>query len=172
MALAASGRTLDNGQEAIMETTREDRIALGTVGDAMTATVLTLTPNEPLGSAARKLERAGVSGAPVVQDGRVAGVVTLRDILRSETGAGGPVATTGPWLRHERDLDQSGRVVDDVMSWRAVTVRATDPIVDAARRMSAARVNRVPVVDEDDRLVGILTRDDVVAAVARAGAVS
>jgi CBS domain-containing protein len=77
------------------------------------------------------------------------------------------VATTGPWLRHERELSQSGRTVDDVMSRRAVTVRASDTVEDAAARMSAAKVNRVPVVDADHRLVGILTRDDVVTAVAR-----
>ena len=150
-----------------MDMTREDRTTLGTVGNAMTATVVTLSPDETLGEAARKLERAGISGAPVVRDGRVAGVVTLRDILRSEPETGGPVATTGPWLRHERDLDHSGRQVEDVMSRRAVTVRTSDTVEDAAARMSATKVNRVPVVDGDHRLVGILTRDDVVAAVAR-----
>jgi CBS domain-containing protein len=150
-----------------MDTRQEQRSILGTVGDAMTATVLTLSPDETLGGAARRLERAGVSGAPVVRNGRVAGVATLRDILRSEPANGGPVATTGPWLRHERDLDHSGRTVDDIMSRRAVTVRATDSVEDAAARMYAATVNRVPVVDGDHRLVGILTRDDVVAAVAR-----
>jgi CBS domain-containing protein len=93
--------------------------------------------------------------------------VTLRDILRAEPGTGGPVATTGPWLRHERDLDHTGRRVEDVMSRRAVTVRAFDTVEDAAARMFATKVNRVPVVDEEHRLVGILTRDDVVAAVAR-----
>jgi CBS domain-containing protein len=149
-----------------MDTTREDRITLGTVDDAMTATVVTIGPDEPLGAAARALERAGVSGAPVLDGDRVVGVVTLRDILRSTGDGGGPVATTGPWLRHERDLDRSGRLVADIMSRRTVTVRASDSVVDAAAHMQAAGVNRVPVVDDDHGLVGILTRDDIVAAVA------
>jgi CBS domain-containing protein len=156
----------------MMETPRDDCVTLGTVATAMTATVLALGPDDPIGEAARKLERAGISGAPVVRDQRVVGVVTLRDILHSETGDGGPVATTGPWLRHERDLDRSGRLVEDVMSGRAVTVRASDQVAEAAQRMHAGKVNRVPVIDEDGRLVGILTRDDVVAAVARACPVS
>ena len=52
---------------------------LGSVGDAMRADVLVLTPETPGDVAARRLERAGVSGAPVVRHGRVVGVVTLRD---------------------------------------------------------------------------------------------
>lgn len=154
-----------------MESTRDDRISLGKVGAAMTATVLTLAPDEPLGDAARRLEGAGVSGAPVLRDHNLVGVATLRDILRAESSAGNSVATTGPWLRHERDLDRSGRGVEDVMTRRAVTVRATDRVADAAARMVEAKVNRVPVVDDAGHLVGILTRDDVVAAVVRADSV-
>jgi CBS domain-containing protein len=154
-----------------METTRDDRVALGTVEAAMTATVLTFAPDEPLGEAARRLEGAGISGAPVLRDHRVVGVVTLRDILRTAHQGTGFVATSGPWLRRERDLDSSGLVVEDVMSPRAVTVRASDRVADAAGAMVAAGVNRVPVIDEDARLVGILTRDDVVASVVRADSV-
>jgi CBS domain-containing protein len=58
------------------------------------------------------------------------------------------------------------------MTGRAVTVRTSDRVAEAAQRMHAGKVNRVPVIDEDGRLVGILTRDDVVAAVARAASVS
>jgi CBS domain-containing protein len=154
-----------------METTRDHRISLGTVEAAMTATVLTCAPDEPLGEAARRLECTGVSGAPVLRDHRIVGVVTLRDIMRTEPHDIGSVVTSGPWLRCERDLDRSGRVVEDVMSRRAVTVRTSDRVADAAAAMVAAGVNRVPVVDEDARLVGILTRDDVVASVVRANAV-
>jgi CBS domain-containing protein len=54
---------------------------LGTVGEAMTAEVVVLEADSPVDVAVRRLEHTQVSGAPVVDDGRVVGVVTLRDLL-------------------------------------------------------------------------------------------
>jgi CBS domain-containing protein len=141
---------------------------LGTVGEAMTGSVLTIEPGWSLGRAALELERGGVSGAPVVDDGVLVGVVTLRDMLR--TGGAteeSPIATTGPWLRHEHQLDRSGQVVADAMSRTTVTIGAGASVAEAADLMQRAHVNRIPVTDQGKRVVGILTRDDIVAAVAR-----
>jgi CBS domain-containing protein len=146
----------------------ETTLELGSVRDVMATTVVALRPEQSLGEAARELERAGVSGGPVVKEGAVLGVVTLGDLLR---GAGVPLhaaATSGPWLRYEHSLDRSGRTVDDVMTKRPLTVLADEPLGAAAVAMCDGGVNRVPVLDRDHRIVGILARDDVVAAVARA----
>jgi CBS domain-containing protein len=53
------------------------------------------------------------------------------------------------------------------MTLHVVTIRATEPLIRAVDLMDAVGVNRLPVVDEADRCVGILTRDDVIRAVAR-----
>jgi CBS domain-containing protein len=136
--------------------------AFGTVGAAMTANVLTLDPETRASDAALRLGAEGVAGAPVVKNGRVVGVLTLRDLLEREGHAG--QQTSGPFLRGERHL--ACLKVADVMTLHVVTVNATEPLLRAIDLMEAVGVNRLPVVDEHDRAVGILTRDDVIHAIA------
>jgi len=81
---------------------------LGTVGEAMTGKVVVLTADTPADVAAHRLEQAQVSGAPVVDRGRVVGVVTLRDLLVAAQAAPTTAQTTGPFLRHEQRLAGTG----------------------------------------------------------------
>jgi CBS domain-containing protein len=144
-----------------------DRL-LGTVDDAMESTVIVLPPDQLIGAAARELEDAGVSGAPVVDGGRVVGVVTLRNLFG---GAGidvGKVATAGPWLRYESSLDRTGSRVRDVMTASVATLPMGTPLTQVALTMQERGVNRIPIVDREGELRGIVTRGDVIAAVARA----
>jgi len=137
--------------------------ALGTVGDAMTGDVLVLDAGLPADVAVRRLERARVSGAPVTRTGKVAGVVTLRDLLAPTALA--PLApTSGPFLRHEHLLTELS--VGDLMTPEPITVHTDWPLTRAVLAMVERGVNRVPVVDAQGRPVGILTRDDVLSALA------
>ena len=144
---------------------------LGAVGDTMTKEVVAISPAATLADAARELERGDVSGAPVVEDGRVVGVVTLRDLVSRAPEPGALAATTGPFHRVERLLAaesaRTGLRVRDVMSRAVQTVSIDRPVTDAAAVMVRHGINRLPVVDAQGRPVGILTRDDVLAAVAR-----
>jgi CBS domain-containing protein len=134
------------------ETTLE--ALLGTVGAAMTDRVVLVDADQPADVAARRLERDGVSGAPVVRRGRVVGVVTLRDLLTPLALA--PLApTTGPFLRHEHQL--AGIRVHQLMSTEPATARTDWPLGRAVLCMQEAGVNRLPVVDPTGRPVGILT---------------
>lgn len=137
---------------------------LGTVGDAMTSGVLALAADLPADVAVRRLEHAGISGAPVVEGGRVVGVATVRDLL-TPAALPPPAMTSGPFLRHEQ-LVARFRVAD-LMSCEPVVARADWPLGRAVLVMDETGVNRLPVVDADGRPVGILTRDDVVGALAR-----
>jgi CBS domain-containing protein len=138
------------------------RELLGTVGDAMTCKLVLLDADTPADSAARRLERAGVSGAPVVDRGRVVGVATLRDLLTPLA----PLApTTGPFLRHEHHL--AGIRVRELMTNEPATARSDWPLARAVLLLDEAGINRLPVVDPSGRPVGILTRDDVLRAIAR-----
>ena len=141
---------------------REVEQRFGTVGDAMTRRVLTFEPEMRASDAALRLASEGIAGGPVVEGGRVVGVITLRDLLERE----GHVAsqTSGPFLRGERHLAKL--TVGDVMTKEVVTARAGDPLVSAIELMDSAGVNRLPVVDEEERAVGILARDDVLHAIA------
>lgn len=141
---------------------------LGSVDEAMRAPVVTLTEATIASEAARILERAGASGAPVTtEDGeRVVGFVTMKD-LTARSGIR-TAALSGPFHRFEHLL--TGMEVRDVMS-RDVVVTQTDwPLMRAVETMDRRGVHRLPVVDAFGRLVGILTRDDVLRRLARTGA--
>lgn len=147
------------GEDAFRRNAEE---AFGTVGAAMTTNPFTLDPEMRASDAALRLGTEGVAGAPVVKDGRVVGIITLRDLLEHEGHVG--QQTSGPFLRGERHL--ASLKVADVMTLHVVTIAATERLLRAIDLMDAVGVNRLPVVDEHDRSVGILTRDDVLHALA------
>ena len=108
---------------------------LGTVGEAMTGEVIVLQADTPADIAIRRLEQTQVSGAPVLDHGRVVGVVTLRDLLVPVL-ADGPVQTTGPFHRHEHDL--TGYRVRELMTAEPITARTDAPLADAVLSMDQA----------------------------------
>lgn len=140
-----------------------DRL-LGTVGDAMQPEVLVLDLDTPADVAARRLERAGVSGAPVVRRGQVVGVVTLRDLFDAIAIEDQAARTTGPFLRHEHQL--ASYRVGKLMTHQPATALARWPLTRAVTLMVELGVNRLPVLDDDGRPIGILARDDILRAVA------
>ena len=89
----------------------EQRLELGSVRDSMTKSVVTLRPEQSLDDAALDLERAKVAGGPVVENGVVVGVVTLRDLFKAADVPLHAAATSGPWLRFEHVLARSGKAV-------------------------------------------------------------
>jgi CBS domain-containing protein len=149
---------------AILSSTTSLERLFGTVGEAMTAKVVALQAETPADVATRRLEHMQVSGAPVVDHGRVVGVVTLRDLL-APVLADGCVQTTGPFHRHEHHL--TGSRVRELMTAQPVCARAGSSLAEAVLSMDQAGVNRIPVVDSAGRPVGILTRDDVLRVLAR-----
>jgi CBS domain-containing protein len=121
---------------------------LGTVGEAMTGEVVALEADTPVDVAVRRLEHTQVSGAPVVDHGRVVGVVTMRDLLVPVL-AHGPVFTTGPFHRHEHQL--TSYRVHELMTAEPVTARPDWPLAQAVLAMEQAGINRLPVVDPTGR---------------------
>ena len=145
------------------ELTPLDRM-LGTVADAMQRDLVTLAPRMKGSAAARLLHERGITGAPVVDHGRLVGVFTLSDLMEP---AGPTWKTTGPFLRHEHTL--AAVEVADMMTKDVITADPGWPLTHAATVMEVARVNRLPVVDALERPVGMLTRHDIVRAVAKRG---
>ncbi|MFH8683018.1 CBS domain-containing protein [Streptomyces lydicus] len=125
------------------------------VGSVMTDEVVRARSGTPAAQLTRWLREYDISGLPVVDaDDRVIGVVSATDLARAGRGAAG-----------HGDLTAGA-----VMSAPARTVRADDSVVRAARLMSASGIERLPVVDEEARLIGMLTRRDVLRIFARADA--
>jgi CBS domain-containing protein len=132
--------------------------------------VVTVAPETSLKEVAALLVRHGISGLPVLgPDGRVVGVVSEADILLKEQGL---APELGGFLG--RVLDQAygdgerfdARTAGDAMTTPPITVGPRQTVAEAARLMTAKRVNRLPVVD-GRRLLGIVTRADLVRAFER-----
>jgi CBS domain-containing protein len=142
------------------------------VDDLMTRDVVTVPPGATLKDAARLLVEHRVSGLPVVDnEDHVLGVVTEADVLRKEADELPPSPLA--WLTgFDVEVDRSkleARLVGEAMTTPALTIEAYRPVSLAARRMIERGVNRLPVV-EDGKLVGIVTRADLVRAFVRSDA--
>ncbi len=139
-----------------------------TVGEVMTGEVVRAHPDTSTEELTRLLTSHHISGVPVVDDDdKVVGVVSRTDLagrraMRSRSGSGRDrvlralrrIAHAGPAA--PRALPAGG-----LMSSPAVTVHPEQRVVDAARIMERRRIDRLPVVDEEDRLIGIATRRDL-----------
>jgi CBS domain-containing protein len=140
------------------------------VKNVMTKRVISVGPRTPLKEVARLLVSKRVSGLPVVdEDGSVLGVVSEGDILVKERGRPG----RGSLLDHLFEVNgheagkHEARDAADAMTSPAITIRPERPIAEAAAMMLDRCVNRLPVVDHHGKLLGIVTRADLVRAFVR-----
>ena len=143
------------------------------VRDVMTHSVLSVRREAPLKEVALVLVDHRISGVPVVDvDGAVLGVVSEADLLMKERGADAvrhrPLARFLGESRESRSqlAKLAAVTAGEAMTAPAVTIESGRRISEAAALMIARRVNRLPVVD-DGRLVGIVTRADLVRAYVR-----
>ncbi len=141
------------------------------VRDAMTKNAITVRRDADLHAAATILSENRISGMPVVdENSRVIGVIseadilmltgmkrehTFKDILRNILGEPVPVHST------------KGNKVENVMSFPPVTSKADDTIADVAKILDERRIKRLPVVDDDGKLLGIISRADIVRMIGR-----
>lgn len=136
------------------------------VQEIMSAPVHSVSPATGLKDVARALERHGISGAPVVDDGRVVGVVSQADLVRFEQRGEREPGRRRRLMRQLSRRSSPPRTARDAMSEPPVTVDPHTSAVGAAWLMTEQDVTRLPVV-ERGRLVGIVTRTDLVRAFAR-----
>jgi CBS domain-containing protein len=142
------------------------------VSDLMTTDVVTTTPETSLRDVARTLVEHEISGMPVCDDaGAVVGVVSEWDILFKERDGRDSRGGFLGWLLDspaEWEIEKTqARTAGEAMTTPALTVAPIESAAAAARVMTEAGVNRLPVVTMDGRLVGILARSDLVRAFVR-----
>jgi CBS domain-containing protein len=138
------------------------------IGSVMTADVVRAEYGTPFKEVARLLAAHRISGLPVVdEDLKVVGVISETDLMARQAASPEPKRRLRLRLSElTRDARRQAvkaraRTAGRLMSEPAVTVHAEDTIAEAARTMAQRRVERLPVVDEEDRLVGIVTRRDL-----------
>jgi CBS domain-containing protein len=116
------------------------------VKDAMTASPRSVGTGDSVVEAARLMRDEDVGSLPVVEDGRVVGIVTDRDIAIRVVA---------------ESADTASITVGDVASRNTVTAAPGQDLDEALQLMARHQLRRLPVVEEDGRLVGILTQADV-----------
>lgn len=120
------------------------------VVEVMTRDVKCLTPEMQMHEALELFRTERISGAPVVSDGVLCGVVSLEDLIRCLTN---------------NDLDS---LVKSYMSTNTVTILPNEPVVEALKLFVATRHGRLPVVDQENHMLGILTKGDITMGILKA----
>lgn len=139
------------------------------VGEVMTSEVVRARRDTSFKEVVRLLDRYRIGGLPVVdRHDRVLGVVCGTDLLRgraahAEQGHGHRFRVPGLGRPAAR-----GTVAEEMMSRPALTVRPEQPVPEAARLMERHHVELLPVVDQEGRLVGIVTHRDLLRVFLRA----
>ena len=146
------------------------------VKEIMTRDVITVNENDTVLTVASLLNENKIAGAPVVNDqGAVVGVVSEADVVKLldnfhwYTPFYNAIDILHSHNEDLRDIKQdiekaSEMLVKDVMTKKPKTVSPDALIDDAAMIMHTTGCNRLPIVDEDDTLVGIVTRADIIAS--------
>lgn len=146
------------------------------VADVMTRDPITVTPETPLTEVIRTISERKISGLPVVDNtGKLVGVISETDLMWRETGVKQPpyimlldsvIYLENPG-QYERDLHKAlGQTVKEVMSQKPITVTPEKSLREAAQLMHDHKIHRLPVLDADGQVVGILTRGDVIRVMA------
>jgi CBS domain-containing protein len=116
------------------------------VGDVMTSRPRAVTPQTPLSEVAEVMEAEDVGSVPVVEDDRLVGIVTDRDIVIRAIAKG---------------KDPRGMPASEASTRELVTVSPDDDLSDALKLMAQYQVRRLAVTGEDERLLGVVSQADV-----------
>jgi CBS domain-containing protein len=151
-----------------------------TVADVMTRNPIAVTPETPLNEAIKVLAERRISGLPVVAqagaqtsspNGKLVGVISESDLMWRESGMTPPpyimILDSVIYLenpgKYERELHKAlGQTVGEVMTKDLVTITPDAPLRKAAQIIHDRKVHRLLVVDVEGKLVGIVTRGDIV----------
>ncbi|MCC5655584.1 CBS domain-containing protein [Nostoc sp. XA010] len=147
-----------------------------TVADVMSRDPIVVRVETPLNEAIQILAERHISGLPVVDDvGKLVGIISETDLMWQETGVTPPayimfldsvIYLKNP-ATYERDLHKAlGQTVGEVMSKNPITISANKTLREAATIMHDRSVHRLPVLDDTDQVIGILTRGDIIRAMA------
>lgn len=118
------------------------------VADIMTRDVRSMAPTDSVVEAAKAMDELNVGVIPVCEGERLVGMVTDRDIVVRGLA---------------RDLDSKSAKLADVMSASVRTVREDDDVDEVLSEMADSQIRRMPVVDDQERLIGIVSLGDIAA---------
>ena len=121
----------------------------------MTKRVVCLRSDISIKNASIILNKNKISGAPVVRGGKIIGIFSRADLVRSYS----VIKKTGKGMLNIN--------VEDVMTKKVHLLDKDSSIVDAIRTMKTCNINRVPIIDKKKRPVGIVSRKDIIDNIAK-----
>jgi CBS domain-containing protein len=147
-----------------------------TVANWMNRELLTVTPSTPISEAVKLLVDRHIGGLPVIDDaGKLVGIISESDLMWREQGVeqppymlflGGVIYFQNP-LTYDRDLHKAlGQTVGEVMTPHAISITADTTLPEAAKIMHDKKLRRLPVIDNNQHPIGIITEGDIVRAIA------
>lgn len=123
-------------------------LEMTTVSEVMTRSVRSMFPSDSVTMAAQAMSELNVGVIPVCEAGKLVGMVTDRDIVIRAVAQGMEGATA---------------TLAQIMSTEVQTARADDDLDDVLNQMAGRQIRRMPVVDADKRLIGIISLGDIAA---------
>ncbi|HHH31557.1 MAG TPA: CBS domain-containing protein [Polyangiaceae bacterium] len=126
-----------------------------TVGDVMSRQIIAVSPDDEIGNILDSMEKLRFRHLPVVEGDKLVGVVTQKDLLHASSSFLSDKAA-------QRDELIGHTKVRAIMQQEVLTVSETDSLAETGRLMWEAKIGCVPVVGDDDELVGILTESDFI----------
>ena len=116
------------------------------VHEVMTAGPIAVTPETPISIVAEVMETDDIGAVPVVENDRLTGMITDRDIVIRAIAKG---------------KDPRGMPVSEIYTREVIAVTPDDKLGDAVSIMADRQIRRLPVVDEDNHLVGVVSQADI-----------
>jgi CBS domain-containing protein len=148
------------------------------VADYMKRRVIKFSPEDSIFDVAKVLSEKNISGGPVVKKNKIVGVISQSDIVkfmqlniplpsRTEVPSVAVILATliKDHIRFKKELEKISKFkVKDIMRKGVITISPDETILDAAMKMAKHDISRLLVVDEKDKLIGIITRSDLIRA--------
>jgi len=142
------------------------------VKDVMTRKVVTVRGNTTIGELSKILLKNKISGVPVVDDEqKLIGMVTDADIITEDMEPIFPIyfdpliisyAFIENFEKYKKDIKEYLETpVEEIMTRRVKSVKNDTPVSEAAKIMVRDKINRIPVVDENNKVIGIVARADI-----------
>lgn len=120
------------------------------VGEVMTPDPATVAPETPMSEVLELFRQKRISGAPVVENNELVGLVSIEDLLR---------------CLQKSDLDAE---TGNYMSRKVLTIRETDPVIEGLKQFVSSHFGRLPVINSSGKLCGMLTKGDITRGILKA----
>jgi len=143
--------SLENYIEVMIKTSPEKFAK--SVSEVMSTDIVTCTPEDEVEKIWRLMQTKGFAGLPVVKKNKLIGIVTQIDLL--ESGA------VSPTFESSKGRFRASPKISSVMKTGIIAVKPSIKVIRVAKIMVFKGIGRIPVIDEEDRLLGIVDREDV-----------